>query len=58
MKKLILKLSNDEQELLDLFLEEYICLFEIFSLISEKNYFDDILKNIEIDLTSKIFNSY
>ena len=58
MKKLILKLSNDEQELLDLFLEEYIYFFEIFSLISEKNYFDDILKNIEIDLNKKIFNSY
>ena len=58
MNKLTLKLSNDNQELLDLFLEEYIYLFEKILLISEKNYFVDILKNIEIDLTSKIFNSY
>ena len=58
MNKLTLKLSNDKQELLDLFLEEYIYLFEKILLISEKNYFVDILKNIEIDLTSKIFNSY
>ena len=58
MNKLTLKLSKDEQELFDLFLEEYNDLFEKFLLISEKNYFDDILKNVEIVLTSKVFNSY
>ena len=36
MKKLILKLSNDEQELLDLFLKDYIYIFEKFLLISKK----------------------
>ncbi len=30
MKKLILKLSNDEQELLNLFLEEYIYFLKNF----------------------------
>ena len=58
MNKLTLKLSKDEQELFDLFLEEYNDLFEKFLLISEKNYFDDILKNVEIVLTSKVLNSY